>query len=110
MGTKRMNLILLLMAMSLCLATACKKDKIGAKTVFMENNMFDPLSVTISAGTAVTWTNKENATHSVTSDDGIFESGDMEMNDSYTFTFVTAGTYKYHCSYHTAIKGRVEVR
>jgi len=47
--------------------------------------------------------------HNVIADDASFSSTDMKYGDSYTHTFDTKGTYAYHCSYHTGMKGTVVV-
>jgi len=71
---------------------------------------FKPASITIKAGVTLTWTNKDGATHTVTSDNGAFtSSGDLATGETYQFTFMTAGTYPYHCAIHPAMKGTVTV-
>lgn len=73
---------------------------------------FDPPSISIAAGTAVTWTNNDNFTHSVQLlDDGQpSEPMVMQPGASATFTFVTAGTYQYLCHLHPQnMRGTVTV-
>lgn len=71
---------------------------------------FSPSSLTIKAGVKVTWTNKDGAAHTVTSDDGTFtSSGNLDTGETYQFTFMTAGTYHYHCAIHPAMKGTITV-
>jgi uncharacterized repeat protein (TIGR01451 family) len=71
---------------------------------------FQPSSITIGAGTTVVWTNTGSATHTVTSDSGIFDSGDISPGGTFQFTFENAGTYSYHCSIHTFMTGTVTVQ
>jgi plastocyanin len=80
----------------------------GANEVWMQGIAFVPASKTISVGTTITWTNKDNTTHIVTSGipnypDGIFKSGSMNNGDTYSFKFNTAGTFKYYCFIHGAM-------
>lgn len=63
---------------------------------------FDPVSITVKAGTTVTWTNHDNFTHSVQFKDGGLPTSPQLMppGASTTFTFSTPGTYHYQCSLH----------
>jgi len=71
---------------------------------------FSPASITVPVGTAVTWTNKDSATHTVTSDDGkTFDSGNVANGATYSFIFTTAGTFAYHCAIHSSMKATVIV-
>ena len=78
--------------------------------VTMSNFAFSPSTLTVSVGTAVTWTNKDSTTHTVTSDTGVFSSGGMSQNATYSYTFNTAGTFKYHCTIHTYMTGTIIVQ
>jgi len=69
---------------------------------------FNPGTITIKAGTTVTWTNT-GVTHTVTSNAGLFDSGHLGSGDTFTFTFSKAGTYAYHCAIHSSMKGEVTV-
>lgn len=72
--------------------------------------VFSPASLTVPVGTKVTWTNKDAATHTATSNTGIFDSGDLTQGKSFSFTFTTAGTYPYVCIYHTNMIGTIVVQ
>jgi plastocyanin len=56
----------------------------------------------VPVGTTVTWTNHDTVPHTVTADDGSFDSGTLQPGQSYTRTFSSAGNYPYHCSIHGA--------
>jgi plastocyanin len=75
---------------------------------------FSPSSVSFpgSAGVTMTWTNHDSVTHTVTSDDGRFtSSGNIGPNGTYSLAFPTIpGTYAYHCSIHTYMKGSIVVK
>ena len=77
--------------------------------VVIESFAFQPDSVTVSPGTTVTWVNLDPWIHTVTSDTGAFDSGDLDPNESYSHTFDSIGHYWYHCSRHTSMHGVVIV-
>lgn len=72
----------------------------GGDTVTIANFSFGPGTLTVKAGTTVTWRNTEDAPHTVTADDGSFGSNTLGQGDSFSFTFDTPGTYDYHCQFH----------
>jgi plastocyanin len=61
---------------------------------------FSPAAIEIEVGTTVTWENYDTATHTVTADDGSFDSGDLAQGDTFSHTFDKAGTFTYHCNFH----------
>ena len=71
---------------------------------------FSPASLTVAAGTTVTWTNKDSVTHTVTSDSGAFDSGNLAPGGMFSFTFKQAGAYKYHCAIHTYMTATITVQ
>lgn len=78
-------------------------------TVTMKNLMFSPVSLQVTAGTTVTWSNNDNATHTVTADDGSFDSGNISPGGTFTHTFSSTGTIPYHCKIHSGMTGTVVV-
>jgi plastocyanin len=81
----------------------------SGSTINIVNFNFTPGTLTLSAGTTVTWTNNDSTTHHVASDIGIFDSGDMSPNTTFSYTFNNTGTFPYHCTIHTYMKGTVIV-
>lgn len=80
--------------------------------VTISNFAFHPATITVKAGTTVTWTNKDSTAHTVTADTPSADapaSGDINQGASYSFTFKKAGTYAYHCTMHPYMKGTVVV-
>lgn len=65
-----------------------------------ENYVFSPKTLTIEAGDTVVWENDTDAPHTVSSDNGVFESGNMNEDQKFSFTFTKPGTYPYYCKYH----------
>jgi len=70
---------------------------------------FNPSSITVEAGSTVTWTNSGNAPHTVTADDGAFDSGELANGETFSFTFDEPGTYSYHCDIHPDMVAEVIV-
>ena len=66
-------------------------------------------SITVPEGTAVIWTNSDPVPHTVTSNTGAFDSGLLNPNQTFSFTFATAGTYSYFCDVHPTMLGTVIV-
>jgi nitrite reductase (NO-forming) len=73
---------------------------------------FSPATITVVIGVnnTVVWTNKDSAPHTVTSSTKLFDSGNLNTGDTFTYTFATPGTYQYGCSYHPWMKGTVIVK
>lgn len=90
-------------------------DSPGPGEVWMVGQSFTPPTLEVQAGTVVTWTNKSDLVHTVTSGtpdnpDGMFDSGDIEPGETYTYTFNNPGTYDYFCIPHQpSMTGRVIV-
>ena len=82
----------------------------GSNMVVMRNFDYSPMSLTIPVGATVTWKNLDGEPHTVVSVDGAFRSQALDQNDTYSFTFKMAGTYKYVCSIHPKMKLVVTVR
>jgi plastocyanin len=81
---------------------------IGAQ-VNIKNFAFSPTTVTIKAGQSVEWVNNDSSPHTITSDTGLFDSGNESSGQSYSHKFDKPGTYAYHCAYHPNMKGTVIV-
>lgn len=71
---------------------------------------FNKANMTIAQGTVVRWTNADNVSHSVTSDDGTFASPNLANGDSWAHTFNDLGTFDYHCSIHPTMRGQIIVK
>jgi plastocyanin len=82
----------------------------NAVAVAISGFAFNPATLTVKVGTTVTWTNQDPVVHTVTSDTGLFDSGDMAQGATFSYTFTTAGTYIYHCiPHHAKMMGTVVV-
>jgi plastocyanin len=81
-----------------------------SNTINIVNFTFTPGTLTVKAGTTVTWTNNDTTTHRPTSDTGVFDSGDLAPGATFSFTFNNTGTFSYHCSIHPYMTGKVIVQ
>jgi plastocyanin len=81
----------------------------GAGAVRIAGFAFAPNSSDVKMGDPVKWTNQDGATHTVTADDGAFDSGNLAGGKSFSFTFDKAGTFAYHCNIHQSMTGKVVV-
>src|SRR5215212_7325532 len=78
-------------------------------SVAIEDFDFDPADVAIQPGDTIMWVNRGNTPHTVTSDDGQFDSEVLNPGESFMFTFPEAGTFSYHCEIHPFMTGSVTV-
>lgn len=64
---------------------------------------FSPTTLTVAAGTTVTWENDGGTAHTVTSATGSADTYDLSLpSGSVTHQFATAGTYNFYCKFHGA--------
>jgi plastocyanin len=77
--------------------------------VKIDNFTFAPQSLTIKAGTTVTWTNEDDIPHTVVATAKAFRAKVLDTDDKFSFTFTTAGSYEYFCSLHPHMTGTIVV-
>ena len=115
---KRLLLLVVLSVIALLMfvPTAAAQDA-GVESVPIQNawsvnigdNFFDPPQSAVEPGSTITWTNNGDEPHTVTADDGSFDSGMLNPGDSYTVAFDGQGTVTYHCAIHPEMRGSVTV-
>ena len=76
--------------------------------VTIQNSAFTPSAVTVMVSGSILWVNSDNMVHTVTADDGSFDSGDLQPQASFGFTFNKVGPHPYHCKYHGEMTGIVK--
>jgi len=76
--------------------------------VTIDNFTFTPAELIVKVGDTVTWTNHDDIPHTVVSA-GKFRSKAMDTDNSFSFTFTSAGDYKYFCSLHPHMSGMIKV-
>jgi plastocyanin len=81
----------------------------GATAVTISDFSFTPADLTVSVGDTVTWTNDDDFAHTVTSSDGLFDSGDLAGGQTFEFTFTEPGRYPYVCNIHPNMTATVTV-
>jgi plastocyanin len=97
------------------LMVSCYKSKSSYNTaattakISITSSGYSPASLTVANGSTVTWTNNDNAAHTVTTAEGSINSGDIMPGSSYTKTFTTAGTYTYHDTHNANMTGVIIV-
>jgi len=82
----------------------------GAAT--LADRAYTPDEVDVAVGTAVTWKNTDSVAHTSTSTSNVngWDSGIVAPGGQFSFTFQTAGTFRYHCAIHPGMVGTVVVR
>jgi len=82
---------------------------VGKNQVNIDGFAFVPLTVTVAAGTTVTWTNRDEEPHTVAASDGSFHSPGMGTGATFSHTFSSPGKFEYVCSIHPMMRGTVVV-
>lgn len=90
-------------------ATPVASPVAGAASVRIANLAFEPSTLTIPAGSTVTWSNDDVTPHTATAENGQFDSGIFDPGASFSWTFTEPGTFAYHCLLHPTMQGRVVV-
>lgn len=90
-------------------STAAETTTANSNQVICKNNKFVPDTLTVKVGTTVTWVNQDGYIHTVTSGtspsdrSGLFDSGNLNGGETFSFTFDKAGTYDYFCIPHFSL-------
>jgi plastocyanin len=91
-------------------ATATSAATAAEETVEIADLAFAPEELSVAVGTEVTWVNNDpDLPHTATSDDDVFDSGNLTEGDEFSFTFDEAGTFSYFCQVHPTMRGTVVV-
>ena len=98
-------------AESRCPQQQAASGETASAAVIIENFTFSPDTLTVPVGTQVTWENRDDIPHTVTSDDKTtFASTLLDTGDTFSFTFDAAGTFDYFCSVHPMMTAKVIVQ
>jgi plastocyanin len=90
-------------------ARAIAAGTTGPVGVSIVYRAYQPSDLTVGLGQTVTWRNGTLDKHTVTSVDGLFNSGVMVTGSSFSVTFTKAGTFDYKCTIHPTMHGSVLV-
>src|SRR5262252_2447058 len=95
---------------SLCAAAMliASNARSATQDVSIAGFAFQPPLVSISTGDSVRWTDMDNAFHTSTSDNGVWDSGILNLSQ-FSFQFTAAGDYPYHCTTHPSMTASVTV-
>jgi plastocyanin len=88
---------------------AAAPTQAAGASVTVADMAFSPAAVRVGLGESVTWTFRDPISHTVTSDDGFFDTGPASGGASRSVLFASAGAFAYHCSFHPMMRGRVSV-
>lgn len=78
-------------------------------TITIDNFTFAPAELRVPIGTVVTWVNRDDTPHTVVDSHQAFRAKALDTDDSYSFTFMTAGEFDYFCSLHPFMTAKVVV-
>lgn len=94
-------------------ASAAAQPALGsapsAAPVTIVSRAYQPAELTVEDGQTVIWTNRGFGPHTVTAADGGFDSGRLNLGESFQVTFTTPGLFAYACTIHPSMKGEVTV-
>ena len=81
----------------------------GGTNVVIDNFSFTPATTAVPVGATVTWTNHDDVPHNVISIEKKFASPVLDTDETFSYRFEAAGTFKYYCSIHPKMTGQVVV-
>ncbi len=99
-----------LTALAVALAPGPAAGAPSKSEVMIEFAAFAPTQIDVLPGDTVTWMNMSERSHTVTADDGSYDSGVLGGGNTYSLRFATPGAYTYHCAIHPSMTGQVDVR
>jgi plastocyanin len=79
-------------------------------TIDIDNFAFTPPTLTVTAGTTVTWKNEDDSPHRIGDKDGTFKSAALDTDDTFSHTFAAPGEYPYICTIHPYMVGKIIVK
>lgn len=108
---KRIFLFVGIVGLALVAIVGCKAaPKATREVVQIDNFSFTPPTLTVHPGTTVTWVNKDDVPHTVTSTEQKFKSRALDTDERFSYTFSAPGTYDYFCSVHPHMTAKVVVQ
>ena len=117
----RRNLILAALLIALVIALVPPAVAVGrprepedralraVQRIKMVDNAYRPRSVSVPRGTRVVWVNRGNLIHSSTSTRGLWDSGLLDPGEAFSRVFRRAGTFRFTCTIHPTMRGRIVV-
>jgi plastocyanin len=99
-----------LLAFGSVAAEEAKAANPDASSITIDNFTFTPPELTVSVGTTVKWVNHDDIPHSVIDGNKAFRSKALDTDDSFSFTFASAGSFDYFCGLHPHMQGKIIVK
>lgn len=84
-------------------------ESVTGDAVTIADFAFDPDGLTVAAGTTITFTNEDSATHTATGDDDVFDTGELDEGATAEVTLDEPGEYSYFCNIHNYMTGTITV-
>ncbi len=106
----RMLLVAAAFAVVPAVALAADATASAPAIVEIHNMKFNPATLTVAAGTKVTWVNEDNSPHTVTDKGKVFRSAGLDTKDSFSYTFASPGEFTYFCTIHPMMVGKIFVK
>lgn len=97
------------LAISVLTTGASQAQSDQTPTVTISNFAYSPEPITITKGQSIRFVNNDDVGHTVTAEDGSFDSKMLDKNKAWTHRFDKAGTYKYYCTVHPSMHGTINV-
>lgn len=94
----------------LAVATIAAAPAPATAVVHISNFAFSPPTLTVAAGTRVTFVNDDEEPHTATAVDKSFDSEALDLHQSWQHAFAAPGRYAYFCELHPHMRGTVVVR
>jgi plastocyanin len=106
--------VLITALVAACGGSGASPGQQATNAVTIVDDAFNPTAITVATGASVTWTTTGSNGHTVTADDGSFDSSTgssatLAAGSTFSHTFATAGTFAYHCKVHSSMHGTVTV-
>ena len=90
--------------------TIAAEEAKDTNVVTIDNFSFGPGELNVAAGTTVKFINHDDIPHSVVENNKAFRSKALDTDDSYSYTFASAGTFSYFCGLHPKMVGKIIVK
>jgi len=112
MIARRFALPLIILALLPCSSTGqvTSKPKPVTHTVSIEGMQFQPATLTVKPGDLIVWVNKDLFPHTVTAQEGAFDSRQIEPGTSWTYRSIRKGAFAYVCSLHPTMQAQLQVK
>lgn len=112
LNKSKLNFVLILTLAICAVAVTGRANHANAtpNEIVITNFSFEPATITVKAGTTVTWVNHDDEPHTATANDKSFNSKTLDTGDHFSQQFKAPGIYNYYCALHPKMTGKVIVK